>query len=77
MKYLILAFVSGVSLLAHGLQFEHEFDVALQKAKHQDKEVMMMYSAVWYPECSYMKDVVFKDKKSCRLYTKAFYCFNA
>jgi len=23
----------------------------------------MMYSAVWCPECNYMKDVVFKDKK--------------
>ena len=63
MKYLLLALAFGVSLLAHGLQFEHKFDVALQKAEHQNKEVMMMYSAEWCPECNYMKDVVFKDQK--------------
>jgi len=63
MKYLILAFVFGVSLFAHELQYEHAFNTALEKAKHQNKEIMMMYSATWCPECNYMKDVVFKDKE--------------
>ena len=63
MRYLILAFVFGVSLLAHKLQYEHNFNTALQKAKHQNKEIMMMYSAVWCPECNYMKNIVFKNKK--------------
>lgn len=63
MKFLTLIFAFGISLLAHELQYEHEFNKALQKAKHQNKEIMMVYSAVWCPECNYMKDVVFKDKK--------------
>jgi len=63
MKFLVLAFVFAISLLAHELQYEHNFNTALQKAKHQNKEIMMMYSAVWCPECNYMKNVVFKNKK--------------
>jgi len=63
MKILILLFTSALVLFANGLQFEHNFDKALQKAKEQNKEVMMMYSAVWCPECNYMKEVVFKNKK--------------
>jgi len=63
MKILILLFVSALVLFANGLGFEHNFDKALQKAKEQNKEVMMMYSAVWCPECNYMKEVVFKNKK--------------
>jgi len=63
MKILILLFTSALVLFANGLQFEHSFDKALQKAKKQNKEVMMMYSAVWCPECNYMKEVVFKNEK--------------
>jgi len=63
MKFLILVFALGMSLFAQGLQYEHEFNKALQKARQQNKEVMMMYSAVWCPECNYMKDVVLKDKE--------------
>jgi len=63
MKILILLFISALVLFANGLQFEHNFDKALQKAKEQNKEMMMMYSAVWCPECNYMKEVVFKNKK--------------
>ena len=63
MKFLMLIFAFGISLFAHELQYEHDFHKALQKATQQNKEVMMMYSAVWCPECHYMKDVVFKEKK--------------
>ena len=63
MKILILLFTSALVLFANGLQFEHNFDKALQKAKEQNKEVMMIYSAVWCPECEYMKEVVLKDKE--------------
>ena len=44
MRYLILLFALGISLIASELQFEHDFNTALQKAKNQNKEVMMMYS---------------------------------
>jgi len=52
-----------VALFANELQYEHNFNKALQKAEKQNKEVMMMYSATWCPECNYMKEVVFKNKK--------------
>ncbi|ADN10096.1 thioredoxin family protein [Sulfurimonas autotrophica] len=63
MKILILLLTSVLILFANELQFEHNFDKALKKAKEQNKAVMMMYSAVWCPECNYMKEIVFKDKQ--------------
>ena len=50
-------------MFANGVHFEHNFDKALKKARVENKEVMMMYSATWCPECNYMKEVVFKDKR--------------
>jgi len=63
MKFLIIMIGLGMSLFAGELQFEHAFNKAVQEAKDQNKTVMMMYSAVWCPECNYMKDVVLKDQK--------------
>jgi thiol:disulfide interchange protein len=63
MKLIVLILVLISSLVASGIKFEHNFKKALQMAKAQNKEVMMMYSAVWCPECNYMKNIVFKDKK--------------
>ena len=63
MKILFFIIAIIISSQAGQLQFEHNFKTALQKAKKQNKEVMMMYSAKWCPECNYMKDVVFKDAK--------------
>jgi len=62
MKILILIWISVTVLFANGVQFENNFDKALKRAKAQNKEVMMMYSAVWCPECNYMKEIVFKSK---------------
>ncbi len=72
MKFIILLFASVLVLCAGKLQFEHNFNKALQKAKEQNKEVMMMYSATWCPECNYMKDVVFKNKKVSTYLKKRF-----
>jgi thioredoxin-related protein len=72
MRYLILIFALGISLIASDLQFEHDFNTALQKAKNQKKEVMMMYSAPWCPECNYMKEVVFKNKEVSEYIQKHF-----
>jgi thioredoxin-related protein len=72
MRYLILIFALGISLIASDLQFEHDFNTALQKAKNQKKEVMMMYSAPWCPECNYMKEVVFKNKEVAAYIQKHF-----
>ena len=63
MKSLILMMACTLALLSGELQYEHDFHKALQKADRQHKEVLMIYSAPWCPECNYMKDVVFKDPK--------------
>ena len=63
MRSLLLFITCTLALFANELQYEHNFDKAIEKANEQHKEVMMMYSAVWCPECNYMKDVVFKDEK--------------
>ena len=76
MRYLILIFALGISLIASELHFEHDFNTALQKAKNQNKEVMMMYSAPWCPECNYMKEVVFKNKEVAEYIQKHFIVLN-
>ena len=63
MRTVILFVLIGVALFASDLSIEHNFNKALDKAKIENKDVMMMYSATWCPECNYMKDVVFHDKK--------------
>ena len=63
MKSLLLFIICTLALFANGLQYEHNLDKAIEEADKQHKEVMMMYSAVWCPECNYMKDVVFKDEE--------------
>ena len=55
-----LLFINTI-VFASNLNIEHDFQTALSKAKKQNKQVMMMYSAVWCPECEYMKEVVFED----------------
>jgi len=72
MKSLILIIACTIALFASELQFEHNFNKALQKAKNQNKEVMMMYSATWCPECNYMKEVVFKNKNIVKYIQKHF-----
>jgi len=63
MKSLLFFIVCILALHANELQYENNFDTAIAKANKQQKKVMMIYSAVWCPECNYMKDVVFKDEK--------------
>ena len=63
MKLFIMMILYATTLFSTTLHYEHNLSKALQKASGQNKEVMMMYSATWCPECAYMKDVVFKDKK--------------
>jgi len=72
MRNLILVIIFAISLQASQLHFEHNYKTALQKAKIQNKEVMMMYSTKWCPECNYMKDVVFKDAKVSKYMQKHF-----
>ncbi len=72
MKKTLFLILFGILLQASGLQFEHNYKIALQKAKKQNKEVMMMYSASWCPECNYMKDIVFKNSKVSRYLQKHF-----
>ena len=63
MKNILVLALLVCSLFASELPVEHNFTQALQKAKVEHKQVMMMYSAVWCPECNYMKDVVFHKKE--------------
>ena len=63
MRYLILIIAFGILLYAQEAQTESNFSNALKEAKSQNKNVMMIYSAKWCPECNYMKDVVFKNKE--------------
>ena len=63
MRPLALIFLCTLALFSNELKLEHNFDQALKKAEEQHKQVLMMYSAVWCPECNYMKDVVFKNRE--------------
>jgi len=63
MKSLLLFMTCTLALFASELHYEHNLNKAIEEANRQHKEVMMIYSAVWCPECNYMKNVVFKDEK--------------
>lgn len=62
MKSVLLLILCTLAVFANTLTFEHDFTQAQKKAKKEHKQVMMMYSAVWCPECNYMKEVVFKNQ---------------
>ena len=72
MKILILVAMYTVTLFSATLHYEQHFGAALQKADREKKELMLMYSATWCPECEYMKDVVFKDRKIAEYIEKHF-----
>jgi len=61
--YFILAmFVS--SLFANDMfLIKHDYSKALKEAKKIHKPIFLMYSSKTWPECNYMKQVVFKQKK--------------
>jgi len=63
MRYIVSVILLCSFLMANQLKFETNFDKALEKAKLQNKKVMMIYSAKWCPECEYMKTVVFNESK--------------
>ncbi|HHD77235.1 MAG TPA: thioredoxin family protein [Campylobacteraceae bacterium] len=60
----ILSMLSIVTFLYAGaLDWEHNYEKALQIAQSKSKPLLMMYHARWCPECAYMKEVIFKDPK--------------
>lgn len=63
MKLLISLLIFSASLLAGGINFEKNLEIAKEKALKQDKNLMIMYSTPTCPECNYMKKKVFKDKE--------------
>ncbi len=60
----VLSIIFIVSVLSAGqLQWSGNYEKAIALAKKDAKPVLMMYHASWCPECSYMKEVIFKDPK--------------
>ena len=60
----LLSLLSIVTILYSGeLEWSNDYNQTLKEAKKEHKTVLMMYHASWCPECSYMKEVVFKDPK--------------
>ncbi len=60
----ILSIIFIVSVLSAGqLHWSRNYEKAVALAQKDAKPVLMMYHASWCPECSYMKEVIFKDPK--------------
>ncbi len=60
----VLSLLSIVAILYAGaLEWSHNYEKSLKKARSLHKPVLMMYHAEWCPECGYMKEVIFKDPK--------------
>ena len=59
MKLFITFCIFFTVLFGGQLSYEHSYKAAVQKASKEKKKLMMIYSAPWCPECSYMKDVAF------------------
>ncbi len=68
-KFLILLFVFIVNI---SFADNTKFDIALKQALKFNKEVLMMYSATYCPECEYMKEVVLKKPKVASYINKRF-----
>ena len=61
--YIILAMLVS-SLFADGFfAIEHDYNAAIKEAKKIHKPIFLMFSTKTCPECNYMKQVVFKDKR--------------
>jgi thioredoxin-related protein len=63
MKIILSLLLFSSLLFSKGLVYMHDMQKAQTKAKQESKKVLMIYSAPWCGECSFMKSVIFKDKK--------------
>lgn len=63
MKKLLVLLSTVTILFAGSLEWSNDYNKRLHQAKNEGKPVLMMYHASWCPECSYMKEVIFKDPK--------------
>lgn len=61
MKKLLFIVLFATALVADNLEVLHSFNDAVAQSKKRHKPIMMLYSAIWCPECNYMKEVVFQD----------------
>ena len=60
----LLSMLSMVTILSAGeLHWSNDYNQTIKEAQKEHKDVLMMYHASWCPECSYMKEVVFKDPR--------------
>ncbi len=63
LKYLLQIALASYTLYAKELFWHHDFATTIALAQAEQKPVLMMYSANWCPECSYMKEIVFEEPK--------------
>ncbi len=63
LKYLLQIALFSCSVHAKELFWHHNYDQTITLAMENQKSVLMMYTAPWCPECSYMKEIVFENPK--------------
>ncbi len=57
-KLLLISIISAISLFA-SINFEKDYNKALEKSKSENKELLIMISSKTCPECNYMKKHIF------------------
>jgi len=57
-KLLLISIISAISLFA-SINFEKDYNKALEKSKSENKELLVMISSKTCPECNYMKKHIF------------------
>lgn len=62
MKFLVLIWISILSLSAVSIQNDEQFKTAVASMASDNKLVLMIYTTDDCPECAYMKTKVFHDK---------------
>lgn len=57
-KLLLISIISAISMFA-SINFEKDYNKALEKSKSENKELLVMISSKTCPECNYMKKHIF------------------
>ncbi|NLO16985.1 MAG: thioredoxin fold domain-containing protein [Arcobacter butzleri] len=71
-KIVTLILLLSSMLFAVKLEYINSYDEALQKAKSEDKMLLVMFTMDGCPACEYMKDVAF-DSERLNLYLSHYF----
>lgn len=71
-RFLTILLITFLSLNAASINWEKDYENAIEKAKKEDKAIFVMVSSPTCPECNYMKKHVFTKNEIKNFVNKNF-----